>query len=316
MNKTHTLSTLLALLFAVPGLALAVNEEEANNPVASAQSLDIGDITVDGVATTGAIVDGVIGVRSGAKVSDLDYYTFSGKEGDVVTLDIDGGVINATRGKEQGVDTILGLFGPAPAYTLLMTKDDVPKDPGSVGNPTGTQTRDAQILNFRLPADGTYTVGVSAFPRRFASGGGVTSSTIDPTWGNGGYTLIISGVTPAIMQISIEIKPGSGDVAPINPKARGKVPVALLGSDEFSVEDVNAESLRFGHSGTEASLSKCGSPGDVNGDAFPDLVCHFENQAAGFIATDEEAILRGKLDDGRKFEGRGWLKVVPVKAED
>jgi hypothetical protein len=314
MSKTMNRSTLLAaLLLAVPGLAQAAPEVEANHPVAAAQSLDIRDLMVDTKNTTGASIVGVIGVNSGAAVQDLDYFTFAGKEGDVVTLDIDGGI-----GGARSVDTILGLFGPAPTYQLLMTNDDSTLDPGSVAvSMTGTTTRDSAIVNFRLPADGTYTVGVSSFPRRFAvTGGGVTSTTLGAQ-GNGDYTLIVSGVTPASLpslQISIEIKPGSGDVAPINPKSRGKIPVAILGSGEFSIDDVDTDSLTFGHSGNETSLSKCGTSSDVNGDLWPDMVCHFENQAAQFASSDEEAILRGKLEDGRKFEGRGWLKVVPVKA--
>jgi hypothetical protein len=310
MSTLNTRNTLLALLLAVPGLVQAASEREANNPVASSQTLDIDDITVDGRATTGAVVDGVVGALSGSAVQDLDYFVFEGKAGDVVTFDIDGGWNGLRR-----VDTIIGVFGPAPEFRLLNTNDDSPVDPGSErSSATSTTTRDSRIDNFRLPADGTYTVGVSSFPRRFANGGGVTSTTLG-TNANGDYTLTISGVTPSVMQISIEIKPGNDGVAPINPKARGKVPVALLGSSEFSVEDVDADSLTFGHSGNEASLSKCGSPSDVDGDAHPDLVCHFDNQAAHFDSSDEEAILRGNLENGRKFEGRGWLKVVPVKAQ-
>ena len=64
-----------------------------------------------GQATGGAEVTGVIGNLTGAAVLDTDYYTFSGKEGDVVTVDIDGGM-----GGARNVDTILGLFGPGPAF--------------------------------------------------------------------------------------------------------------------------------------------------------------------------------------------------------
>jgi hypothetical protein len=182
-----------------------------------------------------------------------------------------------------------------------------PLDAGSISG------FDSRIVNFRLPADGNYTVGVSSYPRRFVNGGGTSSSSLGAN-ANGDYTLVISGVSVSVLQINIDIKPGSTGVAPINPKARGKVPVALLGAGDFSVEDVDTDSLTFGHSGNEESLARCGAPSDVNGDAFPDMVCHFENQAARFDSSDEEAILRGELDDGRSFEGRGWLKVVPVKA--
>jgi hypothetical protein len=304
INETGTRYVLLAATLAFPGFALAASQEvEPNHPVDLGQSLGI--VAQSGQTTGGAEVQGVIGNLTGPAVLDTDYYTFSGKEGDVVTIDIDGGM-----GGARNVDTILGLFGPGPAYALLRTNDDAgyPLDPGS------THPFDSRIDNFKLPSSGTYTVGVSSYPRRFANGGGTTSSTLS-TNANGDYTLIISGVSASMLQISIDIKPGSGEVAPINPKSRGKVPVALLGSSDFSVLDVDTASVTFGHSGNEPSLSKCGAPQDVNGDPWPDMVCHFENQAAQFVSSDEEGIVKGKLDDGRAFEGRGWLKVVPVKAQ-
>jgi hypothetical protein len=295
-----------AALLALPGLAWAASEREANHPVANAQTLEIGSITVDGVATTGAIVDGVIGNLAGPAVLDTDYYVFEGQAGDVVTVDIDGGM-----GGLRSVDTILAIFGPGPGYQVLRQKDDIARDAGSIS------PFDARIDNFVLPASGMYVVGVSSTPRLFApAGGGTTSDSLNSARANGDYTLIVSGVSIAVLQISIELKPGSNEVAPINPKSKGKVPVALLGAANFAVDDVDTSSVTFGHSGNEASLSKCGTPTDVNGDLFPDLVCHFENQRAVWEPTDDEGILRGKLANGKKFEGRGWLKVVPVKAEE
>jgi hypothetical protein len=294
---------MLAALLAAPGLAQAAPESEANHPIAMAQTLAI---QADAGSTTGgAVLEGVIGNLTGTAIADLDFFSFSGNEGDVVTLDIDGGM-----GGRRNVDTILAIFGPAPAYAILRLNDDggYPLDAGS------THPYDSKIVNFRLPASGSYIVGVSSYPRRFVNGG-TTSSVAVGSNANGDYTLLISGVTVPVQQINIEIKPGSGDVAPINPKSRGKIPVALLGATDFVVADVDTASVTFGHSGAEASLSKCGEPTDVNGDAFPDLVCHFENQAAAWLSSDEEGILKGELANGRAFEGRGWLKVVPVKAQ-
>lgn len=300
MSKMNHRYALLVAVLAMPGLALAASETESNHPIGLAQTLSI---EAGAGGTGGATVDGVIGNLSGAPVSDLDYFTFSGQAGDIVTVDIDGGM-----GGGRNVDTVLAVFGPG--YALLRLNDDAgyPLDPGS------THPYDSRITNFKLPASGSYIVGVSSYPRRFVNGGGVSSSTLGSN-SNGDYALLISGVTVPLLQINIDIKPGSGDVAPINPKSRGKVPVALLGATDFLVADVDVGSLTFGHSGNEASLSKCGDKTDVNGDVFPDLVCHFENQDAKFESSDDEAILKGKLSDGRKFEGRGWLKVVPVKAQ-
>jgi hypothetical protein len=307
MSTITIRGTLLALLLSAPGFALAAQENESNHPVASAQALQITDITVDGRATTGAVIDGVVGNLSGTPANDLDYFVFEGQEGDVVTFDIDGGM-----GGLRNVDTILGVFGPAPAFTLLRTNDDGgnPLDPGSIS------TFDSRIVNFRLPADGVYTVGVSSFPRRFANGGGVTSSQLGAN-ANGDYTLVVSGVTVPVLQVNIDIKPGNSDKpSPVNPKARGRLPVALFGSSEFAVADIDTDTLTFGHTGDEESFAKCNDPKNVNDDVWPDVVCFFDNEAAGFDGTEDEAIVKGKLEDGRKFEGRGWLKVVPVKASN
>jgi len=295
--------TLLVAALAVPGLALATNESESNHPIAQAQTIPIEADAGSGKG--GAIIDGVIGNLSGAAALDTDYFRFDGTEGDVVTLDIDGGM-----GGLRNVDTVVAIFGPPPTYAVLRLNDDagLPLDPGSI------HAYDSRITNFRLPTTGSYIVGVSSYPRRFANGGGTTSNALGAN-ANGDYTLLISGVTVALLQINIEIKPGSGEVAPINPKSRGKIPVALLGASDFVVANVDVDSVTFGHSGDEKSLSKCGDPTDVNGDAFPDLVCHFENQAAAWAPTDDEGILKGELGSGLKFEGRGWLKVVPVKAQ-
>lgn len=302
MNKLMTRSAMCVAMLALPGLALAVSEREANHPVGNAQLVEI---TSDGAPTGGATLDGVIGNNSGPAVLDTDYYVFEGQAGDVVTLDIDMGM-----GGLRNVDTVLAVFGPAPAYAILRMVDDAASlDSGSISR------LDSRIDAFRLPTTGTYVVGVSSYPRRFANGGGTTSNSVTGSTANGDYTLVISGVTVPMLQINIEIKPGSGEVAPINPKSRGKVPVALLGAADFSVDEVDTASVTFGHSGDEASLSKCGTPSDVNGDLFPDLVCHFENQDAKWAPSDEEGVLRGKLRSGTKFEGRAWLKVVPVKAE-
>ena len=295
MSK-HTMYAMVAAALALPGLALA--ESEPNNPIAQAEALAIGS---DGTAT----VEGVIGNVSGAAVLDVDFFSFSGREGDVVTIDIDGGM-----GGGRSVDTELAVFGPTPSFALLRANGDagVPLDPGS------THPFDSRITNFRLPATGSYVVGVSSFPRRFLNGGGTSTTSLSGANANGDYTLVISGVTPPLLQINIDIKPGDNTrPARINVKSQGKIPVALLGSSEFTVADVDVDTLTFGHSGDEDSLWKCNKPSDVNGDAYPDMMCHFENSQAGWDGYEDEAILKGELDDGRRFEGRDWLKVVPFK---
>jgi len=207
----------------------------------------------------------------------------------------------------------------------LQNNDASPVDEGS--SPQGG-VRDARIDNppVRLRVDGTYVVGVSSFPRFFKNNGEMTSNAVSgpsAPFPNGSYKLTISGVTPTVLvqYINIDIKPGNDDEeAPLNPKSKGNIPVALLSSKaigsspEFRPMDVkrDSDSLTFGHKGNEKSLLRCSKEGsDLNGDGIPDLVCHFDNQSADFEHTDIVGILKGNTADGRRFEGSGKLKVVP-----
>lgn len=289
---------------AVSEAALAVDEVESNGPIISAQQLTIGS---DGTVSVNAVMGKLEGT-SGGPIGDVDYFSFEGKEGDKITIDIDGGMKSVVR-PFVGVDTLLALFGPAPDYLILHQKNDAlaPVDPGSLN------LWDARLDVIVLPKTGRYTVGVSSQPRSFRDGGTLVPSTAGMlnSLSNGSYTLTISGVTPAMLQVNIEIKPGSRAIAPVNPKLRGKIPVALLSQSDFRPLDVDRASLRYGATGDEATLSHCNKEGrDVNGDSVADLVCHFENEYANFDEESSEGVLKGKIG-GKSFEGRGFLKVVP-----
>ena len=305
---------LAAVLAASGGAALAVDELEPNHPILSAQRLSISGGVVSSIggaiaSTGGAVVNGVIGNLTGPNIFDVDFYSFEvgGQEASTVTFDINDGF-----GGARSVDTILTLFGPAPDYRVLTQNDDC-----------RNIEFDSCILDMPL-APGTYTVAVTSWPCFLMSGGLKTAGCSDnpnPTAPriNGDYTLVISGITLSVqvLPISIEIKPGRDvERAPVNPRSRGKIPVALLSSSEFNALNVDVASLTFGATGDERSLSRCGNGGeDVNGDGRRDLVCHFENQLARFTPDDYEGIVRGVTTDGLQFEGRGLLKVVPVKRQ-
>lgn len=245
-------------------------------------------------------VRAVMGFADNRQYSDVDFYQFTAKAGDVLTIDID----NAYKPGEE-IDTIIAVFGPAPEYKVLRRNDDATIDPGS------NSILDSRIENFVPDTNGVYTVGVATVPRYFYDGGHVSDARMSKI---GTYDLAISGVSASTKQINIEVKPGNDGLAPLNPRSKGKIPVAILGSTGFSAINVDKASLTFGQIGDEQSLSKCAKTGeDVNGDGFYDLVCHFENQKAGFELGDEEGILKGKTMSGEMFEGRSVLKVLPNK---
>ncbi len=123
----------------------------------------------------------------------------------------------------------------------------------------------------------------------------------------------------SFLLVDIEVRPGDGDdTAPINPRSRGGIPVAILSDESLDApEDVNRETLTFGATGEEDSLRRRGPHGepqcgeeDVNGNDLEDLVCHFETQEAGFEPGDQEGILQGSTYEDLGLEGRAEVRIV------
>ena len=298
-----------AMLLATGGIACAadVNEVESNDMLATAQSLS--------VPADGMTIHGVIGTLDSTSTSDVDYYSFYAQAGDNVSFDIDIGT-----GGAKGVRTVIAVFDPNNAITpnkmLAESWQASSVDPGSL------DIKDARIDNFHVPKSGTYIVGVSSYsvmgyPRYFMNGGYVMFNP----GSTGDYELVISGVSPSVKQISIEVKPGNDEVTPVNPKSHGKIPVALLSESDFNAMNVDESSLSFGATGGENSLYKCHKNGmDVNGDGLLDKVCLFDTQKAHFSATDVMGKAKGRLlpplgaagTRGMAFEGSGVLKVIPA----
>jgi len=111
--------------------------------------------------------------------------------------------------------------------------------------------------------------------------------------------------------VEIDFKPGSS-LNNINPKSKGKIPVAILSTQEFYAPDmVNKDSLTFGATGFEDSLAFCNEPEDINGDGLRDLTCHFYTQEAGFQCGDTEGILMGETVGGTPIEGSDSVRIIP-----
>lgn len=336
--RSAMLTVFLATLVA-SRVALAVNEVESNDPYTQPQSLAIGS---DGTATVSGSIDNSLH-------RDVDYYSFEGRAGDVVTIDIDGGM----DANFNGVWTALAIFGPQvggvplPSTTLPLDLNYIASsvDPGSVS------VQDARIDNFVLPADGTYIVSVSSMPGYLTTINTMFQTDVFP-YSSGSYTLIISGVTPAaapapapvpvadVQAIGIDILPGKRDLIWLSSASRhhskrrhdadrrrdlaeairghlkGGIPVALLSTDAFNALDVDQSQLYFGSTGEEHSLIRCNPHGvDVNHDGRPDLLCHFDVSKANFEPGDTEGIVTGKTNSGVEFEGKAFLKIISGKRD-
>ena len=124
--------------------------------------------------------------------------------------------------------------------------------------------------------------------------------------------------------IEIDIKPNS-DPSSFGCKAKGNIPVALLGSAGFDVANVDANTVRFGKVGDETGevhVKKGDAKRhieDVNGDGFDDMVFHFNFADTGFtcvdIPTGEKSVtlegtLTGETTDGTAFSATSDIRLT------
>lgn len=121
--------------------------------------------------------------------------------------------------------------------------------------------------------------------------------------------------------VDIDIKPGSHPNC-FNVNGHGVIPVAILGSAEFDVTQIDVSTVSF--AGLEVRVKGNDNPqcsvADVSGDfnspegapdGWADLVCHFVDDPASWCPGDSTATLNGSLLDGRAFEGTDEICIVP-----
>jgi len=112
------------------------------------------------------------------------------------------------------------------------------------------------------------------------------------------------------ISVSIDIKPGSYPNS-INPKSKGKVPVAILTTDDFDASDVDPATVVF----LDAAPIQWAME-DVDGDSDTDMILHFKTQELDFdLLVDEGdeypyAYLTGETNEGQSIEGKDTVRLV------
>ena len=118
-------------------------------------------------------------------------------------------------------------------------------------------------------------------------------------------------VSDGLPPVEIDIRPGS-EVNSINPRSRGVIPVAILGSDTFDVLDVDANTLAFGPAGAATKHAKGGHRRDVNNDGLDDLLSHYYSDETGIAFGDTKACVTGETLDGMPFVACDDIRTVPA----
>jgi len=320
MIKNYLSYAVAAALFAASGtsnLAFAVDEEnweQLNKPFDKPQLLVVTDPAQQ------IVINGRIGIsETGDPVADNDFYAFYGKEGNLVTLNIDGGWKAAGTGRS--LNSAIAIFDPN--GNVLAQRHNVSVleiDSGSIG------IFDPLLSEIRLPADGIYRVGVTSDIRyadgrlrQFISNGETTPAEFVGTStsmlsANGTYILRIDGASatptpppPEAIHVNIDVKPNARSIT-THANWNGKIPVVLKTSKDFDALKADRDSIKFGPLNGKGTTGKCNKNG-------ADLLCHFDKQDAGFGEEDSMAVVTGKIN-GKDFKGQGWAKVVPVRSKE
>lgn len=121
-------------------------------------------------------------------------------------------------------------------------------------------------------------------------------------------------------EVEIDIKPGSYPNS-LNINGHGVIPVAILGSADFDVTQIDLSTLRF--AGLEVRVKGNGAPQcsikDVSGDftnpegapdGYQDLVCQFVDNPDTWLPGEGVAKLMGNLLDGTPIEGTDEIIIV------
>ncbi len=179
----------------------------------------------------------------------------------------------------------------------------------TVFNNYGTVTNEAKIENKGTFNNfGTFDNTIGTFDNQGTFNSECGNTLLGTISGNPVNEIPCNNATPAI-----DIKPGS-DPNSINLGSNGVIPVAILTDGSFDAASVNATTVLFGRTGSEAEPVHYALE-DVDDDGDMDMIFHFRTQDTGLEAEDTEAILTGQTIDGIEITGTDSVRIVPPKGK-
>lgn len=121
-------------------------------------------------------------------------------------------------------------------------------------------------------------------------------------------------VEPEVIDILVDVKPGA-DVNSVSLRGKGRLPIAILGTEFFDISLVDESSIQLGDPLHSASVSFLkSSVEDVNADGFNDLVLKFdlgEMVASGAMDSSSSLLLlTGSTLDGIPILGGDAVRIV------
>jgi hypothetical protein len=143
----------------------------------------------------------------------------------------------------------------------------------------------------------------SATWSRFSSNAMISHSF--PWWIGYHFDLAFRLYGPEIVPVEIDIKPGNLPNS-INLKSKGKVPVAILTTDDFDAYDVDPVSCIFA-----GAYPVRWNIEDLDYDGDDDIIFHFETQELVLNQESTEASLKCETYDSLPITGTDSVNIVP-----
>ena len=256
-------------------------------------------------------ISGQTGFLTGNHVIPLDQGTFflsiGVQSSFPFTVDAGGNVSTPNPAHASGVGDTLTF------NTTTINVETEPLVPWSIGNVTPTIIGPAPVVVVPGPGP-AYLFAFSATEQRAFRV--AEPCAVDPTqFVLGGFTF---DITCGVIQVTIDIKPGS-DPNSINICAGGGVvPAAVFSTAEFDATTIDPDTARL----ADVEIRTVGKSGrllaheeDVDGDGYVDLVMQFPtvDLALEFEVTDTEALFKAKIFDiegGEDVEGSDAVRFV------